>query len=69
MSCLKEKQPILYKPRRPEKTVLHATVRKNLNRWYRQQGDGEVPYFWHAAGDEEKATSWHSLVLKEFIEE
>jgi len=25
--------------------------------------------FWHAAGDEEEATSWHSLVLKEFIEE
>jgi len=35
----------VYKPRRPEKTVLHAAIRKNLNTWYRRQEvDAEVPH-------------------------
>lgn len=37
MSCIKEKQPSLYKPRRPEKTDLHVTIRKNLSKWNREK--------------------------------
>ena len=30
-------QPSLYKPRRPEKTDLHVTIRKNLSKWNRDK--------------------------------
>ena len=45
MSCCISKSISVYKPRKPEKTVLHDAVRRTFNKWCHQNSaDHEIPH-------------------------